>query len=111
MMRPSELVCLLVALTSFAATTSGEAKVLRGKGDASVVLIFRDADTLRKFGKLNNTAVHDDSIVTPLLACKAQQGSQIKVLGSGYRTAFVRVVEGSATGCEGTVLKENVKDQ
>jgi hypothetical protein len=111
MIRSLELVCLLVALISFAATTSGEAKVLRSKGDAPAVLIFRDADALRKFGRLTDIAVHDDNIVTPLLACKALQGSKIKVLGSGYRTAFVRVAEGSANGCEGTVPKANVKDQ
>jgi hypothetical protein len=31
------------------------------------------------------------------------QGSEIEVSGSGYRTAFVHVVEGTAIGCEGTV--------
>ena len=111
MLRSSELVCLAAALISFAATTSGEAKVLRNNSNASTVLIFRDADALRKFGKVAKAAVYDDTVVTPLLACKAPQGSRIDVLGSGYRTAFVRVVEGSSNGCEGTVPKDNVKDQ
>ena len=109
MLRSSELACLVAVLISFAATTSSEAKVLRNKGNASTVLIFRDADALLKFGKVAKAAVYDDAIVTPLLACKAPQGSRIAVLGSGDRTAFVRVVEGSSNGCEGTVPKDNVR--
>ena len=111
MLRSSELVCLAAALISFAATTSSEAKVLRNNSNASTVPIFRDADALRKFGKVTKAAAYDDTVVTALLACKVPQGSRIDVLGSGYRTAFVRVVEGSANGCEGTVPKDNVKDQ
>jgi len=56
-------------------------------------------------------SVYDDAVVAPLLACKVPQGSKVDVLGSGYRTAFVRVVEGTANGCQGTVPKGNVSDQ
>jgi hypothetical protein len=71
-------------------------------------LSFQDADALGRFGKVAKAA---DAVVTPLLACKAPQGSKVDVLGSGYRTAFVRVVEGSANGCQGTVPIGNVRDQ
>jgi len=101
---------LLAALLATIATSSG-AKVLRNKDSASTVWVFRDADALRRFGKLARTAVNDDAAVLKLVARKTPQGSRIDVLGSGYRTAFVRVVEGSASGCEGTVPKENVRDQ
>jgi hypothetical protein len=39
------------------------------------------------------------------------QGSKLKVLGSGYQTAFVRFVHGSANACEGTVPIASVGDQ
>jgi hypothetical protein len=58
------------------------------------------AQQLRKFGKVASGAAHDDAVLTTMLACKAPQGSRITVLGSGYRTAFVRVVEGSANRCD-----------
>jgi hypothetical protein len=110
MLRSSELVCFLAALIAVAAVTSSDAKVLRNKNRAQTVWVFKDADALRRFGKVAK-AVYDDAVVTPLLACKAPQGSKVDVLGSGYRTAFVRVVEGSANGCQGTVPIGNVRDQ
>ena len=101
---------LLAALLA-AIATSSDAKVLRSNNSASTVWVFRDADALRRFGKVARAAMNDDAAVLKLVACKTPQGSRIDVLGSGYRTAFVRVVEGSASGCEGTVPKENVRDQ
>jgi lysyl-tRNA synthetase class I len=103
--------CLIAGLITVAAVTTGDAKVLRNKHNSQTVWIFKDADALRRFDKLRARAVYDESVVAPLLSCKAPQGSKIDVLGSGYRTAFVRIVDGSAIGCEGTVLIGNVRDQ
>jgi hypothetical protein len=91
--------------------TSSEANVLRNNTDSPMVLVFKDAEALSRFNGLTNAASHDESLVSSLLTCKAPQGSKIEVLGSGYRTAFVRVVEGSASGCEGTVPIGTVSDQ
>ena len=55
MLRSSELVCLVAALISFAATTSGEAKVLRNKSNASAVLIFKDANSVKWLRRLFTT--------------------------------------------------------
>ena len=111
MRKSSDIVCFLaVALISVATATSSDAKVLRSKDNTPTVWVFRDADALRRFGKVAKASVSDDAVVTPLVACKAPQGSKVDVLGSGHRTAFVRVVGGSANGCEGTVPLGNVKD-
>jgi hypothetical protein len=111
MLRSSELVCFLAALIAVTAATSSHAKVLRNKSNAPTVWVFKDADALRRFDKVAKAAVYDDAVATTLLACKVPQGSKIDVLGSGYRTAFVQVVEGNASGCEGTVPIGNVRDQ
>src|ERR1700742_5214754 len=105
------LSCFIAGLIAVAAVTTSDAKVLRNKHNSQTVWIFKDAGALRRFDKLRARAVYDESGVAPLLSCKAPQGSQIEVLGSGYRTAFVRIVDGSAIGCEGTVLIGNVSDQ
>ncbi len=101
---------LLAALLATIATSS-DAKVLRSNNNAPTVWVFRDADALRRFDKVVRAGVNDDAAVLKLVACKTAQGSRVDVLGSGYRTAFVRVAEGSASGCQGTVPKENVRDQ
>jgi hypothetical protein len=105
------LSCLVAGFIIVAAVTTSEAKVLRNKYNSQTVWIFKDAGALRRFDKLRARAVYDESVVAPLLSCKAPQGSKIEVLGSGYRTAFIRIVDGSALGCEGTVLIGNVSDQ
>jgi hypothetical protein len=110
MRTSSDMVYFLAALISVAAATSSDAKVLHSKDNAPTVWVFKDADALRRFGKVAKAAVSDAAVVTPLLACKAPQDSKVDVLGSGYRTAFVRVVSGSANGCEGTVPLGNVRD-
>jgi hypothetical protein len=111
MLTSSELVGFLAALIAVAAATSSDVKVLRNKSNAQTVWVFKDADALSRFGKVAKAALYDDAVVTPLLACKAPKGSKVDVLGSGYRTAFVRVVESSANGCQGTVPIGNVRDQ
>ena len=107
----SRLSCLIAGLITVAAVATSDAKVLRNKHNSQTVWIFKDADALRRFDKRRSRAVYDDGVVAPLLSCKAPQGSKIEVLGSGYRTAFVRIVDGSAIGCEGTVPIGNVSDQ
>ena len=103
--------CLIAGTITVAAATTSDAKVLRNKHNSQTVWIFKDADALRRFDKRRSRAVYDDGVVAPLLSCKAPQGSKIEVLGSGHRTAFVRVVDGTAIGCEGTVTIGNVRDQ
>jgi hypothetical protein len=83
MLRSSEL-----ALIAVTAATSSDAKVLRNKSNAPTVWVFKDADALRRFGKVAKAAVYDAAAATTLFACKAPQGSKIDVLGSGYRTAL-----------------------
>ena len=51
---------------------------------------------------LANKPASADAIES-LLACRAPQGNRIEVLGSGYRTAFVKIVDGLSSGCQGTV--------
>jgi hypothetical protein len=102
--------CLLTVLMTFVATGS-EAKVLRSKDNASDVLVFKDADGLRRFGRLKGNAVQNDRAVEPLLACRVPQGTNIEVLGSGYRTAFVKVIDGLALGCQGTVSLNVVRER
>ncbi|WP_156944678.1 hypothetical protein [Bradyrhizobium sp. Ec3.3] len=96
---------------TIATTAASEAKVLRDKGNSPTVLIFKDAEALSRFSKLAVAASQNESAVGPLLSCRAPQGSKVDVLGSGYRTAFVRVVDGIAAGCEGTVSLGTLKDQ
>ena len=105
------LSCLVAGFIMAAAVTTSDAKVLRNKHNSQTVWIFRDADALHRFDKIRSNAVYDEGVVAPLLSCKAPQGSKIEVLGSGHRTAFVRVVDGTAIGCEGTVTIGNVRDQ
>jgi hypothetical protein len=109
MLRFSRLV--LAIPISVVVVTAGEAKVLRNNTNSPMVFVFKDAAALSRFNSLTNTGTDDESPLLPLLTCKTPQGSKIEVLGSGYRTAFVRVVEGSAAGCEGTVPLDAVSDQ
>ena len=97
---------------SFVIGQAGDAcgKELRSKAASPLVLIFKGADELRRFNKLASSTANGDA-GDPLLACRAPQGSRIEVLGSGYRTAFVRVIDGSALGCQGTVPIGSVKDR
>ena len=100
--------CLLPALMAIA--TGCEAKVLRNKDGAPTVMVFKGADELRRFNKLANKQAGAD-IIESLLACRTPQGTRIEVLGSGYRTAFVKVVDGLSSGCQGTVPIGRVQEQ
>ena len=97
------MACVLAISLVIAAVTTSDAKVLRNKNNTPTVWVFKDADALRRLGKVANAAVYDEAIIAPLLACKVPQGSKVVVLSRGYRTAYVRVVEDDAQGCEGTV--------
>ena len=108
---PPSLVITLLALVAATTATGAHAKVLRSQDGAAPVYVFKDAYALDRFNKLPADSQSDDSLVQPLLTCKVPQGSRIIVLGPGYRTAFVRVTEGSANGCEGTVPANNIRDQ
>jgi hypothetical protein len=101
--------CLLTALMAIVATGC-EAKVLRNKDGAPTVMVFKSADELRRFNKLANKQAGAD-IIESLLACRTPQGTRIEVLGSGYRTAFVKVVDGLSSGCQGTVPIGRVQEQ
>jgi hypothetical protein len=107
----NKLVCFLAALMVMAATTRSEAKVLRNRDGAPLVWVFRDAGALSQYNKLTTAGSRDDNRLSSLFVCKAPQGSKIEILGSGHRTAFIRVVEGSAAGCEGTVPIGAIKNQ
>ena len=108
---PRPLVITAVALVAATTATSPTAKVLRSQDGTATVFVFKDAFTLDRFSKLSGSAVSDANAVETLLTCKVPQGSRIIVLGSGYRTAFVRVTDGSASGCEGTVPVANIRDE
>jgi hypothetical protein len=110
MPRTLGLVCFLAMSLAIAAATTSNAKTLRNN-NAPTVWVFKDADALRRFGKVANAAVYDEAVIGPLLACKVPQGSKVVVLSSGYRTAYVRIVEGSAQGCEGTVPIARLQDE
>jgi hypothetical protein len=110
---------LLRSITAIAASTSAfviahtgevDAKVLRSKDSAAAILIFKGADELRRFDKIANKPGGADTIES-LLACRVPQGTSIVVLGSGHRTAFVKVIDGPASGCQGTVPKVRVQEQ
>jgi hypothetical protein len=105
--RTASLLTFLMALVA----TGSEAKVLRSKDNASDVLVFKDADAMRRFGKLTGNAVENGSAIEPLLACRVPQGTNVEVLGSGYRTAFVKVIDGLAYGCQGTVSLNRVRER
>ena len=107
----SPFVIILLTLVASRIATSATAKVLRSQDGAATVYVFKDAYALDRFNKLPANALSDDSLVEPLLTCKVAQGSSIIILGPGYRTAFVRVTGGNASGCEGTVPVENIRDQ
>ena len=86
------------------------AKVLRSNTASPTVLVFKGADELRRYNRLVSNAA-DSGAVEILLACRAPQGSRIEVLGRGHRTAFIKIVEGAALGCQGTVPVGRVQDQ
>ena len=52
---------------------------------------------------MEQASAYDENLIDPLLACKVPQGSKVRVFSSGDVTAFIRVEEGRAKGCEGTV--------
>jgi hypothetical protein len=101
----------MLALIASTAATGANAKVLRNGDGTATVYVFKDAYALDRFNKLPASAASDESLVQPLLTCKAPQGSKIIVLGPGHRTAFVRVTDGAASGCEGTVAVGNIRDE
>ncbi|WP_029584581.1 hypothetical protein [Bradyrhizobium sp. URHD0069] len=55
------------------AATSSDAEVLRNKSNAPTVWFFKDADALRRFGKVVKDAVYDNAVATTPLACKARR--------------------------------------
>ena len=111
MPRPWRMSCFVAGLIAVAAVSGSDAKVLRTKGPASTVWVFKNADELWRFEKVARASVYDESKIEPLLACKVPQGTKIVVLASGYRTAYIRVAEGSAQGCEGAVPLARVKEE
>jgi len=100
---------LVITALTLAAATSADAKVLRSQDGTATVFVFRDAFAQDRFSKPSGGAVSDANVAEPPLTCKVPQGSRIIVLGSGYRTAFVRVTDGNASGCEGTVPSPNTR--
>ncbi|KRQ94208.1 hypothetical protein CQ12_25820 [Bradyrhizobium jicamae] len=88
-----------------------EAAVLRSKLSSPNVWVFKDSDALSHFERIAQGGAPDETAVAPLLACKTPQGSKITVFSRGDLTAFVRVIEGSAKGCEGTVPLGFVQDK
>ena len=111
MLRFSELACFFAVLITLTAVTASDAKVLRSTNRATTVRVFKDPDALRRFNRLSSIGFYRESVIAPLVSCKAPQGSKIEVLGSGHRTVFVRIVDGNANGCEGTVFIGSVRDQ
>jgi hypothetical protein len=107
----SPFVTTLLALVAATIATGAHAKVLRSQDGAATVYVFKDAYALDRFSKLPANSQSDDSLVQPLVTCKVPQGSRIIVLGPGYRAAFVRVTDGDANGCEGTVPADNIRDK
>jgi len=106
-------IAALAAATSIfvaAQTREVDAKVLRSKDSAVTIMIFKGADELRRFDKIAAKPGSADAIEA-LLACRVPQGTSIEVLGSGHRTAFVKVIDGPASGCQGTVPKVRVQEQ
>ena len=98
------------ALCLLAALTTAEAEMIRDKNNTgATVWVFRDIEAFERFRKMEQARAYDEGLVSPLLACKPPQGSKVKVFSSGDLTAFVRVEEGSAKGCEGTVPLEFVQ--
>jgi hypothetical protein len=77
---------------------------------ARLALVFKAADELRRFDRLARQSSNSDAI-EPLLACRAPQGSQIEVFGSGYRAAFIKIIDGPAFGCERTVPLARVQER
>ena len=71
------------------------------------VSVFKGADELRRFNRLGSAG--NSYLVEPLLARRAPQGSQIEVLGRGHRTAFIKIMDGAALGCKGTVPVERAR--
>jgi hypothetical protein len=111
MPRFSGIGCFAVALLAVSALTASDARVLRNKHNTATVWVFKDAAALSRLEKVANAAVYDKRVITPLLACEAPRGSKVDVLGTSYRTAFVRVTDGIASGCVGTVPLRYVRDQ
>jgi hypothetical protein len=107
MSKRSKIGWLVTALIAIAATGS-EAKVLRSSSGALTVFVFKGADELRRFKALKASTTE---AIQPLLACEAPQGSNVEVLGSGHRTAFVKIVDGLAFGCQGTVPIDYVQNR
>jgi hypothetical protein len=92
--------------------TAADAKVLRSKGKSPTVLVFKDDEALSRSIRLVATpTLYSESVMESFLACKPPQGSKVEVLSSGRRTAVVRIVEGTANGCQGTVPIGNVRDK
>jgi hypothetical protein len=111
MPRLSEVGCFLAVLLATSAVTASDAKVLRNKYNTATVWVFKNADALWRLEKVANVSVYDEKVIAPLVACEAPRGSKVDVLGTGYRTAFVRVTDGIASGCVGTVPLRYVRDQ
>ena len=105
------MIGILFLLASPWVAATANAKVLRNNNSSPTVWVFKDANGLSRFNKLASTSFYNESAIAPLVACKAEQGSKVDVLGSGHRTAFVRVIDGSAAGCEGTVPIGSVRDR
>ena len=82
-----------------------DATVLRDDDGAPMVPVFKGADELLRFNKRGSDEIGS------LTVCQVAQGSEIEVLGSGYRTAFVKIIGGPASGCQGTVPINNVRER
>jgi len=106
------IIAIAASASAFVVVQTSEvgAKVLRSKHGASMIMIFKGADELRRFERIAKKPGGADTPES-LLACKVPQGTGIETLGSGYRTAFVKVIDGPSSGCQGTVPKDRVQEQ
>ena len=87
MPRPWRMSCFVAGLIAVAAVSGSDAKVLRTKGPASTVWVFKNADALRRFERVAQASVYDEGKSEPLLA-KVPQGSKIVVLAAIERHIF-----------------------
>jgi hypothetical protein len=111
MRRPTAALVLLLALAAGPAAGQGSRQPDRLQNPAGdSVLVWRDSRALSEGFRLINAGVHrsQPTLLVPLIACVADNGTDMVVTDSGFASSTILVVAGRQSGCRGVVPNEMI---
>ena len=104
-MRTALAVILLAGLAAPALASEGLLVATKGQ---TKINVWRSAKAHEE-GEALLHARADTALIAPLMACVADPGTRVIIIGPRVYSTSVTVIDGSVKGCRGFVAKENFK--